>query len=138
MGIRIKNLHNYNVALTYNQTLTVTTSKAIAKVHFDGFISNVIAKLATAGTGVTSTILDVMLNGATIFAAATKITLAATTGTATYSALTSTPMGVTAGSILSLDVTQIATAPINAIVELTISKTPVYSPSNNSDRNLDL
>ena len=37
-----------------------------------------------------------------------------------------------------LDVTQIATAPINAIVELTISKTPVYSPSNNSDRNLDL
>jgi hypothetical protein len=40
---------------------------------------------------------------------------------------------VTTGSILSLDVDSIALAPINAIVDVTISRTGLVTASNESD-----
>ncbi|HCV42401.1 MAG TPA: hypothetical protein DGH68_02885 [Bacteroidetes bacterium] len=135
MGIRVKNLHNFVGTLKYNQTLTATVNRDLFSVPFAGFISGVRAKLGTAGTGAQATIVDVNLNGTTVFAAATKVTLAATTGVASYSALTSAPTPVAAGDIVSIDIDQIATAPINLAVDVIISRTPLADADHST--NLD-
>ena len=130
MGIRVKNLHNYMMVLSASGTLTAAADKACAMVPFNGFITNVAAVIGTAGSGATNTVLDVNYNGTTIFGAATKITLASTTGVATYSTLSSTPFSVTAGSIITLDADSVPTAGACAAVRITISRTPPYNASN--------
>lgn len=130
MGIRVKNLTNYTLTLKCSKTLTATLNVDIARIPFDGRISNVVAKCSSGGSGANNTVLDVNLNGTSIFAAATKITLASTTGTPSYSALTATPLSVTAGSILSLDVDSVSANPMNAIVDVTITKNGVSAAGN--------
>lgn len=135
MGIRVKNLTNYIIPLKVSKTLGVTLNVDCAIVPFDGRISNIFAKCSAGGTGTTHSILDVNLNGSTIFAAATKVTLAATTGTPSYSALTSTPLNVTAGSVLSLDVDQVAANAVNAMVNVVVTKSGVGQNGNATDHN---
>jgi hypothetical protein len=114
--------------------LTAATSKDIAKALMSGFITNVVGKLLTPGSGSTATICDVHMNGTTIFDAATKMTFAATTGVASYSALASEPISVTYGSMFSLDVDSISTNPANVVVQITVSRTPLALASNNEDQ----
>lgn len=135
MGIRVKNLTNIIIPLRVSKTLTATVNADCAIIPFDGRISNIFAKCTSGGTGKTHSILDVNLNGTSIFGASTKITLASTTGTPSYSALSSTPLNVTAGSILSLDVDQVSTNPINAMVNVVVTKSGVSANGNASDHN---
>jgi hypothetical protein len=134
MGIRVKNLHNFVCVLKRSMTLTATTNADVAKVHFNGWFSTVVAKLSDGGTGATASIADIHLNGTTIFGAATKMTFVATTGVASYSTLSSTPQAVTAGDLLTLDIDSISTAPINLVCHVTISRTPVDQASNAEDQ----
>jgi hypothetical protein len=134
MGIRTKNLHNIVLPLLARNTLSATINKDIAKVPFSGYISGVVCKVMTPGSGATNTIMDVNLNGTTIFADATKITMASTTGVCTYSALATKPTPVTYGSIISLDIDSCGTATLNAVVEVTISRTPIYTCDNNENQ----
>lgn len=122
MGIKVRNLDE--VVLHFNVAGTLTTgSIAVNVVPFAGFISNIFAKLGTAGTGVTATKLDINKNGTTIYAATTtQITLAATTGTVTTGAYTVDPTVVAAGDILDLDVDAISTAPGDLCVSVLISR----------------
>ena len=136
MGIRVKNLSNIVIALRAAGTLTATANKDCAKVPFTGMISNIVAKIADGGSGATNTIADLNLNGTTLFSESTKITLASTTGVASYGALTTDPTPVTYGSILSLDVDQISTTASNLIVEVTISKGPVSKCSFLEDQDV--
>jgi hypothetical protein len=123
MGIRTKNLHHHIITLRSAGTLTAATSKDIAKALMSGFITNVVGKLLTPGSGSTATICDVHMNGTTIFDAATKMTFAATTG-----------ISVTYGSMFSLDVDSISTNPANVVVQITVSRTPLALASNNEDQ----
>ena len=135
MGIKVRNLDHQVIEFTLNKTLSATLNAGIAKPFFSGFISDISAVIQTPGSGATNTVLDVNLNGTTIFSAATKITLASTTGVASYSDLTATPTQVTYGSILSLDVDSVSTNPLNAIVQIVISKQPLNTADNNTDLN---
>lgn len=135
MGIRVKNLQNHVIILRSPGTLTAATNKDVAKAMFNGFISNIVAKVTSGGTGSTNTIADIHLNGTTIFATATKLTFASTTGVASYAKMTTKPTPVTYGSMFTLDVDSIALAPANLVVQITISRTEVKEPSN--DENLD-
>jgi hypothetical protein len=134
MGIRVRNLHNYIIVLKAAGALTAAADKDCAKVPFSGVISNVVGKIATPGTGATNTILDVNLNGTTIFGAATKVTFASTTGLASYSALTSNPTNVTFGSMLTLDADAVPTGGKNAVVEITITRTGEVTAGNLEDQ----
>jgi len=134
MGIRTKNLHHHVITLRCAGTLTAAANKDIAKALMSGFITNVVGKMLTPGSGSTATIVDVNLNGTTIFDAATKMTFAATTGVASYSALSSEPISVTYGSMFSLDVDSISTNPANLVVQITVSKTPIALASNTEDQ----
>ncbi len=138
MGIRVKNLSNHILRLRSAGTLTAATDKDIATVPFDGFVSNVYAQCTSGGTGSTASIVDIHYLGTTIFSAATKVTLASTTGVVSYSALTSQPLAVTAGAYFTMDVDSIALAPANVEVMITITKTGVSSNQNASDHNLCL
>jgi hypothetical protein len=133
MGIRTKNLQHENYQLEYTGTMSASFVHRDAKmILFDGKISNVVAKVQDGGTGATNNILDVNYNNTTIFAAATKITAAATTGVITYSTLSSRPFSVTAGSILSLDADQVATNATNAVVVVTVTRTGMVDEQNTS------
>lgn len=134
MGIRTKNLHHYIITLRSAGTLTAATDKDVAKALMAGYITNVVGKVTSGGTGSTNTIVDINLNGTTIFAAATKITFASTTGVASYSALSSEPIAVTQGSMFTLDVDSIALAPKNVAVQITVSRTPVAAAGNNENQ----
>ena len=134
MGIRSKNLHHHIITLRSAGTLTAATDKDVAKALFSGFITNIVGKVTSGGTGATNTIVDVNLNGTTLFSAATKITFASTTGVASYSALSSEPVSVTYGSMFTLDVDSIASAPKNCTVQITVSKTPVAAAGNSEDQ----
>lgn len=134
MGIRVKNLHNHIITLRSAGTLTAAANKDVAKAAFSGYITNIVGKVTSGGTGATNTIVDVNLNGTTLFAAATKITFASTTGVASYSALSSEPVSVTYGSMFTLDVDSISSAPANLVVEITVSKTPVAAAGNNENQ----
>jgi hypothetical protein len=134
MGIKVKNLDNYVLTFKYNKTLTATLNQDVQLVPFSGFISNVVGRIGSGGTGVTNTIIDLNYEGSTIFGAATKITFAATTGVASYSDLTTKPYHVTYGAMMSIDIDQIAANPMNAIVEVVISRQPL----NTADNLLDL
>lgn len=134
MGIKVKNLHHYVITLRSAGTLTAATNKDVAKALSDGWITNVVGKLLTPGSGSTASIIDVHLNGTTIFDAATKITFAATTGVASYSALASEPIAITYGSMFTLDVDQISVNPANVVVQITVSKTPMNLASNTEDQ----
>lgn len=129
MGIRTKNLQNVVISLVKNGTFSATTDIDSKLIPFSGFISNVVAKIVTPGTGA-HPIFDVNLNGTTIFGAATKITCNTTSGVNSYSALDASPKSVTYGSVLTLDCDTAGTAAANAIVNVTISRTPINTPSN--------
>ena len=88
---------------------------------FSGWIKNVNAKLGTAGTGVTSTTLDINLNGTSIYSS-TGITITATAGVVTHGAYSVDPTPVVAGDLLSLDVDGIAISPINLCCTVVVSK----------------
>jgi len=131
MGIRTKNLQHVNLPLRYNGTMSASfLHRDIAMIPFDGKISNVVATCAAGGTGATNNIMDVHLNGTTIFAGAVKITLAATTGVASYSTLSSQPLSVTAGSVLTLDCDQAATNATDALVLVTVTRTGIVTETN--------
>lgn len=133
MGIRIKNLHNYILDLVYPGTVATGSNKAVAVAPFAGKISNVFATMSDPGTGATSAVFDVNKNGTTIFSAATKITVAATTGVQSYSALTSEPTNVAAGDIFTLDCDTKSTTGTNACVSIVITRTNMGSVSTASD-----
>lgn len=133
MGIKVKNLDQYVLELRVNGTLTTGANKDCAYIPFSGFITNVAAKAGSGGTGATHSILDVNLDGTTIFDGATKITVASTTGACSYSALTNKPAQVTAGSLLTLDVDAIAITASTVAAVVTISRTPIHVPTNNAD-----
>lgn len=129
MGIRTKNLHNKILELKVNGTLSATTNLNSVMVPFYGFISNIVATFSSHGTGA-NPILDVNKNGTTVFSAATKITGNTGSSTFGYSDLSSDHFGVSPGDIISLDVDTGGTGAVNALVNITISKTPVKQPSH--------
>jgi hypothetical protein len=129
MGIRTKNLHNYILGLKVTKTISATLNVDAIVVPFSGFVSNIIATFSSLGTGAYP-ILDVNKNGATIFGDATKITGNTGSNTFGYSDLTSDHLGVVAGDIISLDVDTAGTAAVNALVNITISKTSIKQPSH--------
>jgi hypothetical protein len=133
MGIRTRNLQNHIIVLKVNGTLTAAANKDAAMIPFNGVISNIRAKILTPGSGATNSVLDLNLNGTTVFSAATKITLAATTGVASYSALSSNPTSLTTGSILSLDADSVPTSGACAVVEVTVTRTGLETATNESD-----
>jgi hypothetical protein len=133
MGIRIRNLHNFVISLKYTKTLTATVEQDVSVVPFAGFISNIVAKLGNTGSGSTNSVVDINLNGTTIFSTATKITLAATTGVATYSPLATKPTALAAGDVISMDIDQISVAPRNLVVQVTVTRTPIDDASNVAD-----
>lgn len=120
--IRFKNLGNKTVELSCPGVLTAATNKDSALVPFDGFITNIVASMASGGSGVTSSIVDVNYIGTSIFNDTTKLTFAATTGTVTYDTLANDPYSVTQGALLTLDVDSISTTPAGLKVKITISK----------------
>jgi hypothetical protein len=136
MGIKIRNLSQLLLHLKSSGTLTAATYKDLVKVPFAGFISNVVAKVIDGGSGAGPSIADIHLNGTTIFGAATKINIAATTGVITYGTFTTDPVQVAAGDVLSLDVDSISTAPISLIVTMTLTKTPPAATGSITDHNL--
>ena len=133
MGIRIKNLTNTTLHLRSAGTLTAATDKDVAKVPFDGFISNITGGVVGAGTGSTNTIADIHYLGTTIFATATKLTFAATTGVMS-SSLVST-LSVTAGAYFTLDIDQVPAAgtPKHLEILITISRNNPGTESTLSD-----
>jgi len=135
--IKTKNIAHATLYLKAPGTVTAAVAKDVTIVPFDGFISNIVAACASGGTGATNSILDVNYNGtnSTIFGAATKVTLASTTGVASYSALSSTPFGVTAGAILTLDADSVSTTLSNVCVAVTVTKTPPADCTNLADLN---
>lgn len=134
MGIRVKNQHQYMINLSIPGTaVTAATNKACAIIPFPAKISNVYATCSSGGSGSTNSIVDVNLNGTTIFSAATKITFAATTGVATYSALSNNPTNVTAGSIISLDTDAVSTSLSNVNVVVTLTRTNIGAATNIAD-----
>jgi len=120
--IKIRNLDHVLLQLKSPGTVTTGTEKDAAIVPFNGFITNVYAAAVSGGTGPTASIVDVNKNGTTIFATAVKVTIAATTGVATYSAQNTDPTPVAAGDVLSIDVDSIATSPKGFVVALLLSR----------------
>lgn len=136
MGIKIQNLDHALLELTDPGTLAAATDQDAVVIPFDGWIINITARLGTAATDTFDTILDLHLAGTTIFSGAGKLTFIATTGvTATVAALTSDPVPVTNGQILSLDCDQIATDPKMAVVNVLVSKRPISEVQNLFDLN---
>ena len=134
MGIRTKNLHHHIITLRSAGTLTAASDKDVAKALFDGFITNIVGKVTSGGTGSTNTIVDVNLNGTTLFSTATKMTFASTTGIASYSPLSNEPVSVTYGSMFTLDVDSVALAPKNLVVQITVSKNQMEAAGNNENQ----
>jgi hypothetical protein len=134
MGIRTKNLQNTELQLVDPGVVAAANDQAAVRVPFDGYISNIVARCATYGTGSTSsTVADVHKNGTTIFGSATKVTLSSE-GAVTYSTMSATPTPVSAGDILTLDVDSVAIgSPTDLVVSVVISKTEVNEPSNETD-----
>jgi hypothetical protein len=133
MGIRVKNLHNYILELTAPGTITAAASKSVKAAPFAGKISNIVASIGTPGSGVTNTVADVHINGTTIFGDATKVTLASTTGVASYSALATQPTNVAAGDIFTLDLDSVPTSGANVCVLVTITRSNVGAETNVAD-----
>ena len=120
--IKPQNVAYQLIKLCAPGTVTAAADKDASVVQYAGFIQNIFANCISGGTGATSSIADVNLNGTTIFASATKVTFAATTGTATYGTFTTDPTQVAAGDVISLDVDSVATSPKGFVVMVLISK----------------
>ena len=134
--IRIKNTAQQTLVLKVPGIATAAANKDSILIPFDGFISNIVACCASGGTGATNSILDVNYIGSTIFGTdAVKVTIASTTGVATYGAVSS-PFSVTFGAILSVDVDSISTNLSGTSIMVTISKTPPSSVTNLTDMNI--
>lgn len=103
-------------------TVAAAADKDAQIVAYSGWITNIFAFCISGGTGATNSIADVNLNGTTIFASATKVTYASTTGVATYGTFTTDPTPVAAGDVISLDVDSISTSPKGLCVQLVISR----------------
>jgi hypothetical protein len=136
--IKIRNLDHVLLELKVPGAVTTGTEADAALVPFDGFITNIFAKAVTGGTGSTPSVVDVNKNGTTIFATATKITIAATTGAASYSAQNVDPTPVAAGDLLSLDVDSIAGSPAGFVVALLLSRQNPGGGANLADLTLVL
>ena len=90
--------------------MTAAANKARFVAPAEGRITSIIAHSNAAGSGGTSTIFDVNINGTTVFLAAGKATLlAADSGYYTTSALDPDNVKVKAGDIISIDCDQIST-----------------------------
>jgi len=130
MGIRTRNLSTTILELQCSGAVTAAANKDALLIPFDGFISNIVAVCASGGTGATNSILDVNYQGTTIFSAATKITLASTTGVATYSAFTNDPQSVTYGAAMTLDADSVSTNLMGVKVYITLSRNNPCTPTN--------
>jgi len=123
VGLKVQNLDEYVITLRSAGTLTAAVNKDCAISPIKGWLRNLFAIIETPGTGATATTLDVNLNTVSIFSSS-GISLAATTGVATYGALSSDPLAVAAGDVFSLDIDGISTSPKNVVVSIVISKRP--------------
>ncbi len=134
MGIRTKNLEHVILRLRHIKTLSATLNVDMATIPFNGRISNVTGTIVTPGTGATNNVLDINYLGTTIFATSTKLTLAATTGVATASAVST--VSVTAGAYFTLDLDSVATNAVLCEALITISRTGGASETNETDQDL--
>jgi len=132
--IKLRNMDHALIELVAPGTVTAAADKDAAIVPFNGFITNIYANCVSGGTGPTASIADVNKNGTTIFAAATKVTFAATTGVATYSAQNVDPTPVSAGDVLSLDVDSVSTSPKGLVVAILVSRTNPGGATNLADQ----
>lgn len=133
--INTRNLGTYHLHLRSLGTVTAAANKDAAVVPFDGFIANIVATFSTV-TGNTNSVIDLHYLGTTIFGAATKITVSTLSTIPSYSTLSSNEFGVTAGSILSMDVDSVSTTLTNILVDITITKTPPALCTTETNMNL--
>jgi hypothetical protein len=124
MGIKIKNLDHLPLTLSLPGIATAATDKTAIQVPFNGFLAAINAVCASGGTGSTNSIVDIHYQGTTIFSTAPKVTFTATTGVVAYGALTSDPLSVTAGAVMTLDVDSISTNLSGVNITLTFSRRP--------------
>jgi len=124
MGIRTRNLQNYLIQLKYSQTIAATVNADCAMVPFAGHIGNICATVCQTGGGAADAVIDLNLNGTTIYGGATKLTVDATTGVVTQATLTANPTNVNAGDVLSMDI-DTASAAIDTIVGIMITRSGV-------------
>jgi hypothetical protein len=124
MGIKVKNLDHLPIQLAVPGVVTAAANKIAAQVPFDGFLAAINAICASGGSGASDSIMDLNYNGTTIFSTSPKITFASTTGVVSFGALTTDPLPVTAGSVLSLDADSVSTTLSGVMVTVTISRRP--------------
>lgn len=125
MGIKIRNLDEYTLALKMGGTITTTgIDQSVSEpAPFAGFITNIYATVAKAKNGVTTMVLDLTKNGTTVFSSTvTQLNFVGTTGLCTYGALTTDPIAVAAGDFFALDVDAIGVQHNGVSVLLTISR----------------
>jgi hypothetical protein len=122
--LKHKNVGFYDLDLVVPGTMSATLSgRAGSVAPFAGFISNIHAKVFVPQDGTISTKLDVNKNSTTIFAAeTTQISLAGTTGVASYGALTTDPIQVAAGDLFTVDVDVPGVGHVGCIVRLTVDR----------------
>ena len=124
MGIKIKNLDHLPLVLSLPGIATAAADKDVIQVPFNGWLAGINAVCSSGGSGATNSIIDINYCGTTIFSAATKVTIASTTGVVTYSALTTDPLPVTTGATMSMDVDSISTNLSGVKITLTFSRRP--------------
>ncbi len=123
MAIPKRGLAEQHIVLKVVGNLAAATLRDWDFVETGGLqIKNIWAEVATAGvTG--STVVDVNLNGSTIFAAAGKITFGAAAAPSSYSAVLPAAVNVRKGDKLSIDVDSVhsGTAPVGLTVHIQLA-----------------
>ena len=120
MGIENRHLNEQRLVLKVPGDAAAAAHVDWGFADFDGYIDNIWAEVGTAGvTG--SMVVDVNLNGTTIFSAAGKITFGAAVSPSSYSAL-ATPR-VSKGDKISMDIDSVhTTEAINLTVYIVLRR----------------
>lgn len=132
--IKIRNISQQVIQLPISGTLTAVINKVLAVMPFAGWISNLKGVCLNPVNGVTTSVLDINKNGTTIFSS-TKMTIASTTGVVAFGALSTDPVQVAAGDIISVDVDDVGESPSGVCIMLTLSKDNPAKYTTLSDQN---
>jgi hypothetical protein len=101
--IKLYNQADFLAYLSQAGALTVAANADAVMSPLTGFLIGIWANIGAVGTG-TIPVIDVLQNETTIWGA-TKISFPASSRAATYGALTTNPLPVTAGDVFTLVVT---------------------------------
>ena len=104
--IKHKNLGSFLLQFCIASTISATaTAIAMAVAPFTGFITNIFATIGVTASGVATTRLDINKNGTSIYSSSiTQLTFVGTNATVSYGTLSTDPVSVNAGDVITVDV----------------------------------